>query len=58
MLEAYRQHAAERAQKGIPPLPLDAAQVAELVELLKNPPAGEEDFLLELITDRVPPGVD
>ncbi len=58
MLEAYRQHVAERAEQGIPPLPLNAAQVADLVELLKNPPAGEEDFLLELITDRVPPGVD
>ena len=58
MLEAYRQHVAERAEQGIPPLPLDAAQVADLVELLKNPPAGEADFLLELITDRVPPGVD
>ncbi len=58
MLEAYRQHVAERAEQGIPPLPLDAAQVADLVELLKNPPAGEEQTLLELITDRVPPGVD
>ncbi len=58
MLEAYRQHVAERAKLGIPPLPLNAAQVAELVDLLKNPPAGEEAFLLELITDRVPPGVD
>ncbi len=58
MLEAYRQHLAERAEQGIPPLPLNAEQVAELVELLKNPPAGEQDFLLELLTDRVPPGVD
>ncbi len=58
MLEAYRQHVAERAEQGIPPLPLNAEQVAELVELLKNPPAGEQDFLLELLTDRVPPGVD
>jgi aconitate hydratase 2/2-methylisocitrate dehydratase len=58
MLEAYRQHVEERAQQGIPPLPLDAQQVADLVELLKNPPAGEEGSLLELLTDRVPPGVD
>lgn len=58
MLEAYRKHVAERAQQGIPPLPLDAEQTAALVELLKNPPAGEDAFLLELITDRVPPGVD
>ncbi|MET0286408.1 MAG: hypothetical protein ABW352_18145, partial [Polyangiales bacterium] len=58
MLQAYRQHVAERAALGIPPLPLDAKQVSELVELLKNPPAGEGDFLVELLTVRVPPGVD
>ncbi len=58
MLAAYRQHAAERAALGIPPLPLDAKQVAELIELIKNPPKGEEAFLLELLTHRVPPGVD
>src|SRR5690606_31498797 len=58
MLQAYRQHAAERAALGIPPLPLDAQQVADLVELLKNPPAGEEQFLLDLLTQRVPAGVD
>ena len=58
MLEAYRQHAAERAAEGVPPKPLNAEQVAALVELLKNPPAGEEEFTLDLITNRVPPGVD
>ncbi|MET0087302.1 MAG: bifunctional aconitate hydratase 2/2-methylisocitrate dehydratase [Sedimenticola sp.] len=58
MLEAYRKHVDERAAEGIPPLPLDAEQVAGLVELLKNPPAGEEEFLLDLITNRVPAGVD
>ncbi|MCG9075704.1 bifunctional aconitate hydratase 2/2-methylisocitrate dehydratase [Laribacter hongkongensis] len=58
MLEAYRQHVAERAALGIPPLPLNKNQVADLVELLKNPPAGEEAFLVDLITHRVPPGVD
>jgi aconitate hydratase 2/2-methylisocitrate dehydratase len=58
MLQAYRAHAAERAALGIPPLPLDAKQTAELIELIKNPPAGEEAFLLELLTHRVPPGVD
>jgi len=58
VLEAYRKHVAERAEQGIPPLPLSAEQVNELVELLKNPPAGEEEFLVELLTDRVPPGVD
>ncbi|CAK7025117.1 bifunctional aconitate hydratase 2/2-methylisocitrate dehydratase [Saezia sanguinis] len=58
MLQAYRQHAAERAALGIPPLPLSAKQTADLIELLKNPPAGEENFLLDLITNRVPAGVD
>ena len=58
MLESYRQHVAEREAEGLPPLALDAGQVAELVELIKNPPAGEEDFLLQLLVDRVPPGVD
>jgi aconitate hydratase 2/2-methylisocitrate dehydratase len=58
MLDAYRQHVAERAALGIPPLPLDAKQVAALIELIQNPPAGEEAFLLDLLTHRVPPGVD
>ncbi|HET7528478.1 MAG TPA: bifunctional aconitate hydratase 2/2-methylisocitrate dehydratase [Burkholderiaceae bacterium] len=58
MLDAYRQHAAERAALGIPPLPLSAQQTAELIELLKQPPVGEQGFLLELLTQRVPPGVD
>ena len=58
MLEAYRAHVAERAQENIPAKPLSAGQVAELIELLKNPPAGEADFLLDLLATRVPPGVD
>ncbi|MER0044567.1 bifunctional aconitate hydratase 2/2-methylisocitrate dehydratase [Pseudomonas sp. MGal98] len=58
MLEAYRKHVAERAAQGIVPQPLNAEQTAGLVDLLKNPPAGEEEFLLDLITNRVPPGVD
>ncbi len=58
MLKAYRDHAAERAALGIPPLPLDAKQVAELIELIKQPPQGEDAFLLDLLTHRVPPGVD
>ena len=58
MLQAYRQHVAERAALGIPPLALDAKQVGELIELIKNPPAGEDAFLLDLLTHRVPPGVD
>ena len=58
MLESYRNHVAERAALGIPPLPLSAQQMSELGELLKNPPVGEEIFLWELLRDRVPPGVD
>ena len=58
MLKAYRDHVAERAALGIPPLPLSAKQTAELIELLKAPPAGEEAFLVDLITHRVPAGVD
>ncbi|MGL4317061.1 MAG: bifunctional aconitate hydratase 2/2-methylisocitrate dehydratase [Pseudomonas sp.] len=58
MLEAYRKHVAERAAQGIVPQPLNAEQTAGLVELLKNPPAGEEAFLVDLITNRVPAGVD
>lgn len=58
MLEAYRKHVAERAAQGIVPQPLNAEQTAGLIELLKNPPAGEEAFLVDLITNRVPAGVD
>lgn len=58
MLEDYRKHVEERAAEGIPPKPLNPEQVAGLVELLKNPPAGEAEYLLELISERVPPGVD
>ena len=58
MLKAYRDHVAERAALGIPPLALDAKQTSELIELIKNPPAGEEAFLVDLLTHRVPPGVD
>ncbi|PKF78586.1 bifunctional aconitate hydratase 2/2-methylisocitrate dehydratase [Vibrio sp. vnigr-6D03] len=58
MLEAYRKHVEERAAEGVVPRPLDAEQVAGLVELLKNPPAGEEAFLIDLLENRIPPGVD
>ena len=58
MLESYRAHVAERAALGIPPLPLTAQQTEELVGLLKNPPQGEEAALVELLTYRVPAGVD
>jgi aconitate hydratase 2/2-methylisocitrate dehydratase len=58
MLQAYRAHAAERAALGIPAEPLSAKQTGELIELLKNPPKGEEAFLVDLMTHRVPAGVD
>ncbi|WP_144777191.1 bifunctional aconitate hydratase 2/2-methylisocitrate dehydratase [Marinobacter maritimus] len=58
MLEAYRKHVAERAALSIPPQPLNAEQAASLVELLKNPPAGEEETLVDLLENRIPPGVD
>ena len=58
VLEAYRKHVEERAAQGVVPQPLNAEQTAGLVDLLKNPPAGEEEFLLDLLTNRVPPGVD
>ena len=58
MLEEYRAHTKERFDKGIPPKALGVEQVASLVELLKSPPAGEGDYLVNLITEHVPPGVD
>lgn len=58
MLETYHQHVAERAAAGLPPLPLVADQVAQLVELLKNPPPGQDQELIDLLVNRVPPGVD
>ncbi len=58
MLETYRQHVADRATLGIPPLPLTPQQAADLCELLKQPPAGEEVALVEMLRDRIPPGVD
>ncbi|HEY0822529.1 MAG TPA: bifunctional aconitate hydratase 2/2-methylisocitrate dehydratase [Ramlibacter sp.] len=58
MLQAYVEHVAERAALGIPPLPLSPKQTADLIELIKSAPAKEEAFLLELLANRVPPGVD
>jgi len=57
-LSSYRQAAAEREALGVPPLPLTAQQAQALSELLQDPPAGEEAFLLELLSERIPPGVD
>ncbi len=58
MLKAYSQHVAERAKEGVPPLPLNAEQTIQLVELLKSPPAGEEETIKDLLVNQVPPGVD
>ena len=58
MLKAYQAHVAERSAVQLPPLPLSAEQVAQVVELLKAPPAGEADTLLDLISNRTPAGVD
>ncbi|NEQ51192.1 MAG: aconitate hydratase B, partial [Leptolyngbya sp. SIO3F4] len=58
MLEQYRKHVDQRAALGIPPLPLNAEQTANLCELLKTPPADEAEFLMHLLCDRIPPGVD
>ncbi|MGL9720899.1 bifunctional aconitate hydratase 2/2-methylisocitrate dehydratase [Symbiopectobacterium sp.] len=58
MLEEYRKHVADRAAQGIVPKPLDASQMAALVDALKKPPVGEEEVLLDLLVNRVPPGVD
>ena len=58
MLSAYRASAAERTAQGIPALPLNAEQTQALTELLQNPPAGEEQELLHLLSERIPPGVD
>ncbi|MDD5227820.1 MAG: bifunctional aconitate hydratase 2/2-methylisocitrate dehydratase [Methylococcales bacterium] len=58
MLETYRQHISERAVEGVVPKPLDAPQTAQLVELIKKPPAGEEAFISDLLANRIPAGVD
>ena len=58
VLEAYRNHVKERAEQGIVPKPISPEQMTDLVELLKNPPQGEEEFLLDLVSNRVPAGVD
>ncbi|MFM8258906.1 MAG: hypothetical protein ACKN83_03640, partial [Vulcanococcus sp.] len=57
-LADYRAAAAEREALGIPALPLTAEQTAALTELLAAPPTGEEAFLLHLLSERIPPGVD
>ncbi len=58
MLKQYRKHVEERAAEGVVPKPLDAEQTTALVELIKYPPQGEEEFLLNLLANRIPAGVD
>ena len=58
MLNEYRNHVTQRAEQNLPPLPLDAGQTKLLCQLLIQVPAGEEDFLLDLFINRIPPGVD
>ena len=58
MLDEYRQHVKERADLGIVPEPLNAEQTAALIDLIKKPPEGYEDFILDLLINRVPAGVD
>ncbi len=58
MLKAYETHVQERAAQNLPPLPLNAEQVAALVDLLKAPPAGQETLLVDLLENRIPAGVD
>jgi aconitate hydratase 2/2-methylisocitrate dehydratase len=58
MLETYRKHVEERAAEGVVPKPLDAEQTAALIDLIKQPPAGEEAFILDLLENRIPAGVD
>ena len=58
MLNAYSKLAAEREAQGVPALPLTAEQTKDLTELLENPPTDQKQFLLQLLSDRIPPGVD
>ena len=58
MLQEYQKHVEERAAEGLPPLPLDAAQVSQIVESLKQPKSADNEEMLELLVHRVPPGVD
>lgn len=58
LVEDYKKHTEERAQLGVPPLPLNASQTAELVELLKENIVAEKDYILDLFANRIPAGVD
>jgi len=58
MLEAYFKHEQERAALGIPPLPLSPEQTEEVCRTLENPPRDKAELVLNLLTNRVSPGVD
>ena len=58
MLESYFKHLAERQKQGVPPLPLNPEETEEVCKLLENPPASKEELLLNLLKNRVSPGVD
>ncbi|MCN4144529.1 MAG: bifunctional aconitate hydratase 2/2-methylisocitrate dehydratase [Thiohalomonas sp.] len=58
MLKEYRNHVSQRAEQNLPPLPLDEQQTTQLLDLLIQPPLGEQDYLLDLFINRIPPGVD
>ena len=58
MLNAYSKLAADREAQGVPALPLTAEQTKDLTQLLENPPTDQKQILLELLSDRIPPGVD
>jgi aconitate hydratase 2 / 2-methylisocitrate dehydratase len=58
MLEDYLNHKTDREKNGLPALPLNSKQTADLVELLKNDNAVNVDFLIDLLTEHVPAGVD
>ncbi|MEO1953661.1 MAG: hypothetical protein ABGW74_03050, partial [Campylobacterales bacterium] len=58
LVEEYKAHTQERAKLGVQPLPLTASQVAELVELLKADKVENEEYLLDLLKNHIPAGVD
>ena len=54
-MDEYKAHVAEREALGVPPLPLNAEQTAEVIEMIKSNCTEE---LLDLLENRVSPGVD
>ncbi len=58
MLENYFRSVEERRGLGLPPLPLTPAETEETCRVLETGPAGEQTIALDLLTNRIPPGVD